>query len=395
MKIVAILEGAIAGGGGFNQSLNALQQMRSVCKDRFEFEVLTTRHENVAVLKRLGIPSQSARISLLDNLLAHCAESPVWRAFQARARYLGPLERRLFRMGCDLVYFVSPSSLPAVLQRLNFIATVWDLCHRDFPEFPEVRSFGESRARDRMFGTVLPSAYTVISDSDTLAVTISQLYGVDRRRIIAVPFSPAPLMRSATRKSYPFVFQKYDLRAGYFFYPAQLWSHKNHARILHAASILRKEGIEIDVVFAGGDKGELANLLHMVARFGLNEHVRFLGFVPDDEMDALYEGCRAVVMPTYFGPTNLPPLEAWSAKRPLIYSRHLAGQVGDAAILIDPDDAVSLANGMRDSLDEDVAKNLIDCGSRRLAEVESERTEAESRLAEALQRFWQRRQCWA
>ena len=394
MKIVAILESSISAGGGFSQSLNAVLQMAKLCKNRFEFEVLTSRRESGACLAQLGIPAQHASISLRDTLLMQWAPSPTWRALQRRIRYLGPLERRLLGMGCDLAYFVAPSLLPAALQRLNFIATVWDLCHQEFPEFPEVRSFGEIHARERMHRIVLPAALAVISDSAALAERISRRYGVASDRIIAMPFSPAPLASATTRRSADAVLQKYSLRPGYFFYPAQFWAHKNHARILQAAEILWRERAEIDVAFAGGDKGELANLRDMASRLGLHECVRFLGFVPDEEMPALYEGCRAVVMPTYFGPTNLPPLEAWVAKRPLIYSRHLAGQAGDAALLIDPDDAASLAKAIRQCLNTEVASALVGRGSRRLAVIEAERAAAESVLGEALRRFGERRRCW-
>lgn len=395
MKIVAVLEASVGAGGGFNQGLSAILQMERICKDRFEFAVLTTCHENAAYLEQLGIASLTAKVGLMDTLLIQGAQSPAWRTFQRRARYLGPLERRLLAMGCDLAYFVSPSPLPAALQRLNFIATVWDLCHREFPEFPEVRSFGEIQARERMLRSVLPAAYAVVGDSEYLADKIEKLYGIDRHRIIPMPFSPAPLIRANKRGDLSSVLRKYDLMPGYFFYPAQFWAHKNHDRILQAAAILQLQGVEINIAFAGGDAGGLSRLRTRVKELHLEQKVRFLGFVPNDEMESLYEGCRAVIMPTYFGPTNLPPLEAWVAKRPLIYSTHLHEQVGDAAILIDPDNAESLADGMRRCFDDKVVENLVYRGSTRLEQIEAARSKAESLLAEALDRFSRRMRTWS
>ncbi len=395
MKIVAVLETSIAAGGGFNQGVSAILQMARICKDRFEFAVLATCPGSAVYLAQLGIDSLAAKISLRDTLLIQGAQSPAWRTFQRRARYIGPFERRLLKMGCDLVYFVSPSPLPAALQRLNYITTVWDLCHRDFPEFPEVRSYGEIPARERMLQTVLGAAYAVVGDSDQLAERIGRLYGVDRHRIIPMPFSPAPLMATETRDDPSPVLRKYSLNPGYFFYPAQFWAHKNHNRILQAAAILQQRGVEIHVAFAGGDAGELPRLRKRVKNLHLDERVRFLGFVPNDEMRSLYEGCRAVIMPTYFGPTNIPPLEAWCARRPLIYSMHLQEQVGDAAILIDPDDAESLADGMRRCLDDKVAENMVDLGCRRLEQIDAARSRAENLLADSLERFSLRMQTWA
>ena len=53
MKVIAILEHSITGGGGFNQALNAILQMKKICKGRFEFEVFSTHAENYAHLQKL------------------------------------------------------------------------------------------------------------------------------------------------------------------------------------------------------------------------------------------------------------------------------------------------------------------------------------------------------
>ena len=67
--------------------------------------------------------------------------------------------------------------------------------------------------------------------------------------------------------------------------------------------------------------------------------MHFLGLVPDEDIPALYEGALALVMPAYYGPTNLPPLEAVTLGCPVIYS-DLPGcreQMGDAALYCDLD----------------------------------------------------------
>ena len=111
-------------------------------------------------------------------------------------------------------------------------------------------------------------------------------------------------------------------------------------------------------------------------------------------MRGLYEGCLSVVMPTYFGPTNLPPLEAWSIGKPLIYSSHLHKQVGDAALLVDPDDSNALAEAMMDVIKSDVSEKLIDNGKKRLLEIGKERSEAELLFSEKLKRYALRNDCW-
>ena len=191
------------------------------------------------------------------------------------------------------------------------------------------------------------------------------------------------------------VLEKYRLLPGYFYYPAQFWAHKNHIRILEALSILRDErGLAPTVVFSGKDYGNLPWVQRAIAERGLAQQVKVLGFVPSMDVRGLYEGAAAVVMPTYFGPTNLPPLEAWSAGTPLIYSAHLAAQVQDAALLVDADDARSLADAMVSVTEPSRRQTLIAAGKRRLEDVARERATAEAELLARLDRFAARRRLW-
>lgn len=394
MKVVAILETDLSAGGGFNQALNAIRQMARLCQGQYRFEVLTTRRANIGFLGDLGIDAQLTRVGLSDRLLCLLTDNPVWLALQRRIRVKGSIERHLDRIGCDLAYFVVPSALPAALQTTNYLTTVWDLCHRDQPEFPEVRAFGEIQQRERMLRASLPAALAVISDSQLLSERLFRRYGIDPERLLAMPFSPAPHLDSISTRQDPSAISKYHLRPGYFFYPAQLWAHKNHIRILEATALLCDEIQELGVVFAGADKGMRDHLISRANSLNIATRVRFLGFVPGADMAALYQHCRAVLMPTYFGPTNLPPLEAWSFKRPLIYSSHLAEQTGDAALLVDPDDARSVADAMRQCFDDAAMSRLVQLGVSRLSAIDAERQAAEAALAGVLGRFDKRRRCW-
>ena len=62
--------------------------------------------------------------------------------------------KKTFAEKIDLVYFVSPSRLAADLKKLNFIFTIWDLCHRDNPEFPEVKKDNQFETREKIFKEV-------------------------------------------------------------------------------------------------------------------------------------------------------------------------------------------------------------------------------------------------
>lgn len=394
MKIVAVLESRLAAGGGFNQALNALRQLGEVCAGRFELEILTPHAENVRTLAQIGLRAEAFEESLLDRLISFLVRSAWWPTLQLRLRLKGALEKRLERHGCDLAWFVDPSSRAAALQDINFVATVWDACHRDFPEFPEGRSFAMFQLREQHLAGHLAAAILILTDSPELSTRLTRRYGLDPERLLVMPFAPAPTLSPTAAEMTQAVLQRHGLEPGYFFYPAQLWAHKNHVRIVEALALLKRLGHVAHAVFAGKDGGNRAHVERVAQRLGVSAQVRFLGFVAADDMSALYAGSAAVVMPTYYGPTNLPPMEAWLAGKPLVYTSYFAAQAGEAALLADPDDAQALADALRACLDPEVCARLAKAGRIRLDEVLRDRARAQEELLARLVQFESRRKCW-
>ena len=394
MKIIAIIEKPITSGGGFNQALNAIQQMSRLSVDKFDFSVVTPAKENIDSLKRLNIKTDYVAITFFDKILSRLFPGRIWGQILAKLKIVGPFEKQLIKKNCDLVYFVEQSSRSECLQNLNFIETVHDLCHQDQLEFPEVRTFGEFRSRELVFQNTLKCAFIVMADSEELADKINSRYGVDRDRIVTMPFSPSPFLKEPQVSNSVNILKLYKLDYGYFFYPAQFWAHKNHYRIIEAVKLLHQEGTQCRVVFVGGDKGNYAFLDRIIRGYGLSNYIQSLGFIPAEHMMALYENCQAVIMPTYFGSTNLPPLEAWLLGKPLIYSKLFSEQSGNAALLIDPDNANSIANAIKSMMDESISKKYIKKGYERLKEISSIRKISEKKLFAKLLQFEQKRQCW-
>jgi len=134
----------------------------------------------------------------------------------------------------------------------------------------------------------------------------------------------------------------------YVFYPAYFTPFKNHLYILEGlVELERRHGIALNAVFCGGGAPlQRATVERQVEALGLTARVRILGVVPDEDIPALYEGALALVMPTYSGPTNLPPLEAVTLGCPVIYSDHpeFREQMGDAALYCNLADSSSLAD---------------------------------------------------
>jgi glycosyltransferase involved in cell wall biosynthesis len=169
----------------------------------------------------------------------------------------------------------------------------------------------------------------------------------------------------------------YDLPERFLFYPAQFWPHKNHTRVVQALGALKEEhGLQIPVVFLGSHSGEVRErtfreVMSLSSRLGIEDDVHYLGYLPDEDMSGLYAEAAALVMPTFFGPTNIPVLEAWAFGCPVLTSdiRGIREQVGDAGVVVDPRSVEAIADGIyRLWTDETLANRLADSGRRRLAQ---------------------------
>jgi len=395
MKIIAILDNAIGAGGGFDQGLNAINQMQRLSINRFDFEVFTTRESNLDVLDRLNIKATIIKITILDKFFTGLKENIFWYALKRKFRLISPLEKKLIKHKCDLVYFVTPSYFANGLQKLNYIFTLWDLSHIESPEFPEVRNFDTFFIREKIYQNNLHPAFLIITESKKLNNIAINHYGVDPDRFLNMPFSPTPFINKSYALNKNVILKKYNLIKNYFFYPAQFWAHKNHIRILQALLVLRDlHNWTPNVVFSGKDYGNLEHIKFFIKNNNLGSQVKLLGFVPSEDIRGLYENASALIMPTYFGPTNLPPLEAWSLGIPLIYPKHFIEHVKEAALLFDPDDSKDLANAMLLSIKPKIRKKLISKGFYRLSEINAARKLSENQLCRILKRFSLRRECW-
>ena len=135
----------------------------------------------------------------------------------------------------------------------------------------------------------------------------------------------------------------------YLFYPGQFWAHKNHAAVLDALAEVRSRGETLSLVLVGSDKGQLDHVRAQIHARGLDDAVRILGYVDEDELVGLYQHAHALVYLSRFGPENLPPLEAFALGCPVVVADvpGAAEQVGDAGLVVDADDPSAVADAIQ------------------------------------------------
>lgn len=280
----------------------------------------------------------------------------------------------------DWVFFPTPTMLGQLLGK-PFVMPIHDLQHRLQPHFPEVSKGGEADKREFMYRNACRTATLIIVDSDVGKEDVLACYGdvIRPDRIMVVPFAPMVATQPVEdAQALAEVRTRYGLPERFFFYPAQFWFHKNHRRVVEALDIVsRRHGEPITIAFTSKATDEIQQatfqeLTGRIGELGLTDRVRFLGYVPAEDLAPLYSQAVALVMPTFFGPTNIPILEAWGCGCPVITSdiRGVRDQAGDAALLVDPNSVEAIAGAM-DRLwsDADLRQELISRGRKRSAEL--------------------------
>lgn len=232
------------------------------------------------------------------------------------------------------------------------IGVIHDLMHRYEPDFPEVSAEGQYEARERYFAGAVARCEKLLVDSATGAAQVLESYPNARAEQLAVvPFTAS---RELVRKE-PLKPQQ-DVPEKFFFYPAQFWKHKNHVALARAVIRLKKELPNIHVVLTGtSDKNGYADFTALVKSADISQHFSYLGYVTDEEMVWLYRNAQALVMPTFFGPTNIPPLEAMALGCPVAVSGiyGMPESYGNAALYFDPKKVADIADVMRQLWNDD------------------------------------------
>jgi len=259
-------------------------------------------------------------------------------------------------LGIELMLYPTPQSRSFEIG-LPYIMAIHDLQHRLQPEFPEVSANGQWDYREYLFRNGARHALMVLTDSEVGKEDVLNFYGeygVQPDRVKVLPFLPASYLPSEVSvDEQSRVRRTYNLPERFLFYPAQFWPHKNHARIIRALGLLKKQKIEPPIVFCGSSEGSirrtaLKEVMKIAAENGVTNQIMNLGYVPDEDMAGIYAAASALVMPTFFGPTNIPVLEAWRFGCPVITSdiRGIREQVGNAAILVDPKSVEAIVDGI-------------------------------------------------
>jgi glycosyltransferase involved in cell wall biosynthesis len=245
--------------------------------------------------------------------------------------------------------------------------------------------FGERRPgfreelQMRWFRRGLLRADKVISVSDATRRDVQNTLGIPGSRIRMIYNAPDPIFTSQIRgleldESYR-IMERYQINYPFLLYAGNIRPQKNIPRLVEAFAVLRGElshheiYSDLRLIIIGDEISKYPSVRHSVIQSRVEHAVRFLGFVPINTLRIFYKAAAAFVFPSLYEGFGLPPMEAMACGTPVITSNvsSLPEVVGDAAIIVNPENVFDIARGIREALlDDNLRQRCIVNGLRQV-----------------------------
>jgi glycosyltransferase involved in cell wall biosynthesis len=261
------------------------------------------------------------------------------------------------RAGVDLIH--APAYTAPLASRVPTVLTIHDVSYERHPEWYPYRRDSIRRAFYRRSAR---SAAQIVTDSEFSAGEITAAYGIPRARITVAPLGVShvfvPQAPGSTRELPAGVPPAFLLHVG------DLHERRNVGVVVQALIDATKEGTlngRISLVLAGVDRGTGDAVRDLAAAASMPDLVICLGAVPEDCLIALYRQAAALVYPSRYEGFGLPVLEAMACGTPVIASRaaSMPEVIGEAGILLDPDDVRAWSNAIVNVLTDEVLRGRM------------------------------------
>jgi len=273
-----------------------------------------------------------------------------WLAIQCRRRHI------------DLLHHAG-GTVP-VVRAVRPILTIHDLQYLYYPEY-------FTKAKLTYLRTMVPRsaevARLVLTPSEFSRRTVIERLNIDPSIVVVVPHGISPRTISASSDA----LERYGISGSFFLYPAITYPHKNHLVLVEAFARVLENHPDTMLVLTGAKGSMEVRIAREVAQLGIGDRVLRLGYIPSDDLEALYAEAVALTFPSRFEGFGAPVLEAMARRCPVIASdaTALPEVVQDAGYLVSPDNAEQWAHAMEHLLtDESRREELAESGIKRAAE---------------------------
>lgn len=296
------------------------------------FQFLREAIEGIGISKSRNISTQISRVpkTILELM---------WKYIHI------PSVEHLVHEKIDIFHIMSVGAINPPLRTAKLVATIYDLIPIKFPDF-----IGEKISK-RFINNVISKADMVIAVSNSTKEDILEYFDIPGNKVeVVAPGFDSELYRQIQGKSMiDKIKAKYGIDRKYILFVGEIKPNKNLERLMKAYSILPNYLKSDCLLVICGKKGWFfEGVFRAVKELKLEEKVIFTGYIPDEDLPFLMNGAEVFVCPSLYEGFGLPPLEAMACGTPVISSKvsSLPEVIGDAGILINPNDVEGLSNAI-------------------------------------------------
>jgi glycosyltransferase involved in cell wall biosynthesis len=250
------------------------------------------------------------------------------------------------------------------------IITLHDLQHM---HYPENFSRKEKEFRAVFYKKASEFSERVIVSYDHVKDDIVKYYKIVPDKIDVCPIGIDPPLK-LNNFEFIQIKKKYGLPDNYLFYAANTWRHKNHVNLIRAMKIVQnKYGQNIHLICTGSKQTDyFFEIEKEIKKYELNEHIKFLGYIPEAEMMLVMKNAKLAVIPTYYEAGSFPLIEAMNYGVPVICSdvTSLPQQIGNSQYVFNPADIDEMAAKINLMLvDKGLQLRNIENSKKRISEL--------------------------
>lgn len=257
------------------------------------------------------------------------------------------------RLGCDLVHIPHLFWVPRNI-RCPYVVTVHDVL--EHLSSAQGLSGMKRALHFQLTRRALRGAARILAVSTFTKNEIQNLFGISSRKIEVIhnAIDERFLHGHASEDDRRLLAERYQVSHPFLLYAGRISPHKNVVRIIEAFSALKaeleKDGKfpDLKLIIIGDELSRNPDLRRSVVRGGVQNDVRFLGFVPIDVLRVFYDAAKVFVFPSLYEGFGLPPLEAMAHGTPVLASNtsSLPEVVGKAAVLVNPENVFEIMRAL-------------------------------------------------
>jgi glycosyltransferase involved in cell wall biosynthesis len=222
------------------------------------------------------------------------------------------------------------------------------------------------------------SATMIITPTESVKQEVCEHLKIASSRVAVTPLAPRSIFKRVEREKTIETRRRLRIRDDFILFVGTVEPRKNLLKLARAFDeILRQTSLRPQLVVAGQQGWLMDDFFSFIKEAGWGDHVRFTGYLEDEDLRALYSSCSVFVYPSLYEGFGLPPLEAMACGAPVITSRipSIMESVETAACLVDPANAHELAGAIVRLLEAPEARQLLSVlGPRQARKFTWERT---------------------